>query len=137
MTLVCPLPTKRSCVHRVAEGPIAAMSIEITTTHTSQYPDPICFAAGEAVQVGRSDPQYPGWLWCRASSGKEGWVHHSFLAAQQGTTTSTHAYTARELTVAGGERGTLIRDLDGWVYVRLETGEEGWVPQSHTRPVAD
>ena len=107
------------------------MSIEVTTPYTAQYPDPICFDADAVVQVGRGDPECPGWFWCRAPSGKEGWVHHSFLAGSAGTTTSIRAYTARELTVAGGERGTLIRSLDGWVYIRLDGGGEGWIPQSH------
>jgi hypothetical protein len=111
------------------------MSIEVTTAYTSQYPDPICFEAGATVEVGRSEADWPGWFWCRVQTGKEGWVHQSFLAASAGTTTSTHAYTARELTVAVGERGTLIRDLDGWVYIRLDSGDEGWIPRSHAMPI--
>jgi SH3-like domain-containing protein len=107
------------------------MFVEVTTAYTAQYPDPICFDAGVEVEVGRCDPESPGWFWCRAPSGKEGWVHHSFLAASAGTTTSLRAYTARELTVAVGERGTLIRSLDGWLYIRLDAGGEGWIPQSY------
>jgi SH3-like domain-containing protein len=109
------------------------MAIEVITAYTSQYSDPICFDAGVAVQVGRSDPEYPGWFWCRARSGKEGWVHHSFLAASEGTTTSVRAYSARELTVIGGERGALIQLLDGWAHIRLENGDEGWIPDSHVQ----
>ena len=107
------------------------MFVEVIKAYTSQYPDPICFDAGAVVQVEREDPECPGWFWCRAPSGKTGWVHRTFLAACAGTTTSVHAYSARELTVAGGERGTLIRSLDGWACIRLGTGAEGWIPQSH------
>jgi SH3-like domain-containing protein len=112
------------------------MSVEITKAYTSQYPDPICFEAGVPVQVGRGDAEFPGWFWCRAQSGREGWVHHSFLAATAGTTTSLRAYSARELTVAVGERGTLIHSLDGWAYIRLDGGAEGWVPEGHIRVTA-
>ena len=104
---------------------------EVTKAYTAQYPDPIRFGAGETVQVERGDPEYPGWFWCRAASGKEGWVHRSFLAGCDGKTTSVRAYSARELTVAGGEQGALLQRLEGWVCVRLDTGEEGWMPESH------
>ena len=109
------------------------MQVTITRAYTSQYSDPICFEANVAVEVERADSEYPGWFWCRAPSGREGWVHRSFLAAGAGTTTSVRAYSARELKVKGGERGTLIEQLDGWVCIRLETGDEGWVPESHVR----
>lgn len=108
-----------------------AMLVTVTKTYTAQYSDPICFDAGETVQVERGDAEYPGWYWCRAASGREGWVHRSFLAACEGTTTSVRAYSATELTVAGGERGALLQLLDGWACVRLDTGEVGWIPESH------
>jgi len=107
------------------------MIVAVTRAYAAQYPDPICFDAGETVQVERGDPEYPGWFWCRAASGAEGWVHASFLLATAGTTTSVRAYSARELTVAEGERGTLLHLLDGWVCVRLDKGDEGWIPETH------
>jgi SH3-like domain-containing protein len=109
------------------------MSIEIIKPYTSQYPDPICFEANVEVQVQRGDPEFPGWFWCRAESGREGWVHHSFLAASTGITRSTRAYSASELTVTGGERGVLIQLLDGWMYIQLADGNEGWIPERHVR----
>ena len=104
--------------------------VTVTKAYTAQYSDPICFEANETLQVERGDAEYPGWFWCRAASGKEGWVHRSFLAASAGTTTSLRSYSARELTVAEGERAALLESLDGWACLRLETGEEGWIPES-------
>jgi len=112
------------------------MLITIIKPYTAQYPDPISFDAGATVHVEREDPEYPGWFWCRASSGKAGWVHRSFLADCRDTTTGSRAYSARELTVAGGESGTAIHRLDGWVYVRLATGPEGWLPEDNVRLAA-
>jgi len=109
------------------------MTIEVIKAYTSQYLDPISFDAGAVVQVERDDPDYPGWFWCRTPSGKTGWVHRTFLAACAGPTTSIRAYSAKELTVLGGERGTLIHSLDGWTYIRLDTGAEGWLPQTHVQ----
>jgi hypothetical protein len=113
------------------------MRVEVIAAHTSQYPEPICFAVGEPIQVGRGDPNFPGWFWCRTAAGSAGWVHQSFLAESDlhgGSTTSVAAYSARELTVSGGERGTLLRQLDGWAWLRLDGGEEGWIPMSCFAP---
>ena len=111
--------------------------ITVTKACTSQYSDPICFEANATIEVQRADSEYPGWFWCRAPSGREGWVHRSFLAGSTGMTTSVRAYSARELNVKGGERGALIEQLDGWVCIRIDTGEEGWVPESHVRLTAE
>jgi hypothetical protein len=109
--------------------------IEVTQAYRAQFSDPISFAAGETVEVGKADTEFPEWLWCRSSSGKEGWVHRSFLADLTGSTTGTQDYSARELSVTGGERGMTLESLGGWVYVQLESGEKGWLPQSHVRTI--
>lgn len=107
------------------------MSITVAKAYTSQYPDPISFDASAVVLVVREDPEFAGWFWCREPSGKEGWVHRSFLSACSGTTTSSHAYSARELTVVEGECGTILQSLDGWAFVRMDSGDEGWIPLTH------
>jgi SH3-like domain-containing protein len=109
------------------------MLVEIVTPYIAQYPDAIRFAAGERVQVGRDDPEFPGWFWCGSQAGGEGWVHQSFLDGIAGEVIAVEDYSADELTVAEGECGTLIRRLDAWACVRLESGEQGWVPESHLR----
>lgn len=107
-----------------------SVQIRIAQPHTSSYPDPIEFPVGGAVQVEREDAEFPGWYWCRVESGKEGWVHRSYLAeTTPGETVAVRDYSARELTVAGGETGDLVESLDGWILVRLESGEVGWVPE--------
>lgn len=108
------------------------MIIEVLKAYTARYPDPIFFDAGVAVQVAHGDQEFPGWFWCQAS-GKEGWVHGAFLSSSTGTATSIRAYSAGELTVGCGQRGTPLQSLDGWACIRLDAGEEGWIPMSHLR----
>ena len=109
------------------------MCVEVIKAYKAQYDDPISFQAGATIEVLRGDSEFPGWFWCRAPSGKEGWVHESFLDNISGTAKSTRPYSARELTVKDGARGRLTKSLDGWVHIRLDSGEEGWLPQSHVR----
>ena len=82
------------------------MLVEVIKAYEAQYKDPISFERGVTVQVLREDSEFPHWFWCRAPSGKEGWVHRSFLAEAAATTKSTRPYSARELTVNGDESGT-------------------------------
>lgn len=106
--------------------------------YKARYKDPISFERGVIVQVLRSDSEFPNWFWCRAPSGKEGWVHQSFLADTAATTKTTRPYSARELTVNGGELGTRIESLDGWTYIRLDPGEKRLAtpdPSPGKRPV--
>lgn len=107
------------------------MNIEVIGAHTSLHHDPIRFEIAENLTVEREDPDNPGWFWCYAASGKEGWVHGSFLSSHSGNATGVRPYDGRELTVFGGERGTVIEDRDGWTLVRLTGGDVGWLPVSH------
>jgi len=112
------------------------MHIEVAKAYAPKHSDPIGFDPGVRVSVEHEDAEYPGWFWCRVSSGKEGWVHRSYLSALAGTTTSIAAYSAGELTVCRGERGKVVRSVDGWALVRLDSGEEGWLPARHIRPTS-
>lgn len=109
------------------------MQAEIITPYTSQYPDAIRFAAGETVQVGRGDEEFPGWYWCHTPAGGEGWVHRSFLDGIVGEAIAVADYSADELSVREGQRGEFIHRLDGWACLRLDSGEQGWIPESHLR----
>jgi len=97
--------------------------------YAAQYADPIALRRGEIVQVRRADAEFVEWLWCRGPDGKEGWVHRSFLSESSGRATAISDYSAKELTASEGERGRLLKVLDGWALVELEGSGVGWVPE--------
>ena len=53
--------------------------------YTAQYADPIAFRAGETVEVGHADSEFPEWFWCRGPDAKEG--YSSFLSRTTGRVT--------------------------------------------------
>ena len=55
----------------------------VHAAYTAQYADPIAFRAGERVEVGHADAEFPEWFWCRRPDAKEGWVHCSFLSSRR------------------------------------------------------
>jgi SH3-like domain-containing protein len=100
----------------------------VREAYTAQYSDPIALRRGDAVQVQRADAEFTEWLWCLGPDEKEGWVHHSFLSQSSGRAVAICDYSAKELTVAVGERGRMIRALDGWAFVEVDGSRVGWVP---------
>lgn len=107
-------------------------SARIIREYRIQYTDPLCVVAGEKVAVGREDNEFPGWKWCRASSGHEGWVPVELLSDATATeTTVLRDYSSRELAVQPGEQVTIEDGRHEWLLVRNTRGERGWIPASH------
>ena len=107
-------------------------SARIIREYRIQYRDPLCVVAGENVTVGREDDEFPGWKWCTASSGCEGWVPVELLAdAAAKETAVLRDYSSRELAVQLGEEVTVEDARHEWLLVRNIRGELGWIPASH------
>jgi uncharacterized protein YgiM (DUF1202 family) len=88
--------------------------------------------AGEHMSIGREDDEFPGWKWCRASSGLEGWVPVELLSDASATETAVLCdYSSRELAVKPGEEVTVEDSRHEWLLVRNKQGERGWIPASH------
>jgi uncharacterized protein YgiM (DUF1202 family) len=104
--------------------------IRIKLEYTVQYVNPIRVAAGDTVIVGREDNEFPGWKWCKASDGREGWIPVEFLSEEGKETTVLHDYSARELAVTPGEEVIIEDARHDWLLVRNEKGERGWIPAS-------
>lgn len=110
------------------------MRCVVVAAHKSNYPDPISFESGERVTLGRTDDEYPGWIWTSLTSGNAGWAPESTLRRDGKTTAvTTVAYSARELDTREGEEVVSLRELKGWLWVRNDAGAEGWIPQKTVR----
>jgi uncharacterized protein YgiM (DUF1202 family) len=108
----------------------------IIREYTPQYPDSLYVVSGESVSVGREDHEFPGWKWCRASSGREGWVPVELLLDATAAETAVICdYSSRELAVQTGEEVTVEEARHEWLLVRNNRGERGWIPASHSEPL--
>jgi hypothetical protein len=106
----------------------------IAQDYSPQYPDPITVRADERVQVGRDDPEFPGWRWCTAPDGRQGWVPEELLEGDGATATMRRDYTARELDVRAGAEVHLGEAMHGWVWATPKDGRSGWIPMSCLEP---
>jgi SH3-like domain-containing protein len=102
------------------------------------YPHPVTFAPGDRLEVGRTDTTWPGWVWVRTGDGREGWAPESALERQSDGLhgRAKEAYTARELSMKKGDELESQRELNGWLWVRNQRGEEGWVPAFNLKPLS-
>jgi SH3-like domain-containing protein len=103
----------------------------ITQKYKVQYPDPIQVKAGESVEVARADEDSPGWYWCRAADGREGWMPWELLSSQRSPAVVLQDYSAKELAVQPGDEVEVQEVRHDWVLVKNAEGELGWVPKSH------
>ena len=77
--------------------------VRVKLEYKPQYRNPVRVAAGERVTVGREDNEFPGWRWCKASDGREGWIPTELLSAEDAEAIVTDDYSASELAVISGE----------------------------------
>ncbi len=108
----------------------------VTRQYKATYTDPIRLRQGERVTLGRIDTEYPGWRWCMAQDGREGWVPMVLLGPERdGTALALVDYDAIELSVEPGDALLIHRRLDGWLWVSNSRNETGWIPDTHAEPV--
>lgn len=100
----------------------------VVRDHTPTYTDPIVVRAGDRLRVGREDDEHPGWAWCTAPDGGEGWTPLAILSREGAEAVADRDYSAAELEVRGGRRVEVLEELSGWLRVRDADGHEGWVP---------
>ena len=101
----------------------------VRETYVVQYEDPIKVAAGAFVTVSHRDEQFTHWLWCRAADGREGWVHETVLSScEPGAASLLESYEATELPVQAGDPVQILKEFDGYAWVRRGDGRHGWVP---------
>jgi SH3 domain len=99
------------------------------TAHEIPRRPPIQVVAGQQVQVGDRDSQWPEFVYVTTTDGS-GWVPARHLSAPSGTAVVVTGYDTTELATRTGELlDVLDEDLrSGWLWCRSAAGEQGWVP---------
>ena len=101
--------------------------------YRTKYRDPLRFARGATVQVGRRDEEWPEFLWATDAGGRSGWVHQRWLDGERGPATALRDYSARELDAAAGEPVRLLEEAGGWWWCENLQGAQGWLPARDLR----
>ena len=96
--------------------------IRVREGWTASYDPALAVRAGETLEVGRRDDEWPGWAWCVAR-GLGGWLPLEIV----GDGHALGDFDTREMTVAEGDLVEPGEGRAGWTWCRAG-GREGWVP---------
>jgi hypothetical protein len=100
------------------------MHARLKRNYRTRYRNPIAVKAGETVELGVRDVDWPEFIWATDTRGRSGWVHQSFLDGN----VAVRDYDARELDANAGDSVRLSEPAGGWWWVENEIGEFGWLP---------
>ena len=107
-----------------------------TSSHSIPERSPIQVVAGQRVQAGRRDTQWPESVFVITGDGA-GWVPGRCLDTSSDPAVVLAGYDTTELATTAGKELTLVErdDPSGWAWVRNAAGQEGWVPLHTVAPV--
>lgn len=93
--------------------------------------------AGDLVRCGRTDAEWPGWVWCGKDGSPGGWLPEKVLEClpDHPEARIVADFDTRELTVAAGAVLAVLATELGWHLCRADNGETGWVPERNTAPI--
>ena len=116
-----------------AEESQSVRTAVVVADYTTPYNDPIVLHEDEPVTTGKTDDEWPGWIWCTSIENKSGWVPENVIANDGNLSRAARDYTARELNVRVGDKLTIIEEESGWYWCRTQSGNLGWVPVKNVR----
>ena len=56
--------------------------LRVVERHDASFPYSMVVKEGDEVEVGREDPEMPGWLWCTNAEGISGWVPDVYIRVE-------------------------------------------------------
>jgi hypothetical protein len=107
--------------------------LTVVKPHRASFDYNVTFSRGDRVEVGREDPEMPGWFWCRDGRGVHSWVPEEYLERRGDSGVITEPYDTLELTVEHGETLEYITEVKHWTLCKAGDDRVGWVPTANLR----
>ena len=98
----------------------------------TNYPNPILLEQNDIVEIidkQNDNPKWENWIFCKKKD-KLGWVPTQIInRIEKQKAIVKENYSAKELNINVGEKVKIIKELNGWGWVKRElNNEEGWFP---------
>ncbi|OGD54572.1 hypothetical protein A3K81_00850 [Candidatus Bathyarchaeota archaeon RBG_13_60_20] len=107
--------------------------LTVVKPHIASFDYSVPFSRGDRVEVGREDPEMPGWYWCKDRRGVHSWVPEEYLERRGDDGVITEAYDTQELNVEAGETLGYVTEVRHWTLCTARDGRVGWVPTANLR----
>ena len=111
------------------------MEIQVKKPYKTEFINPLHLKKGDEVVLGEEEKkeQWKGWIWATFNN-ISGWIPKPIvknISDNRGVILDN--YSAKELDVDVGDRIYILKELNGWFWVRhSKTNEEGWIPKEIT-----
>ena len=103
-------------------------SHRVTEAHRPEPGARLSVRAGDLLAFERRETEWPGWIWCTDSAGRQAWVPERWVEIKGAQCRMRRAYDSRELSVRPGDQVEVLETESGWARVRTRPDEVGWVP---------
>jgi len=113
--------------------PLSRVVLTVVKPHRASFDYSVAFSRGDRVEVGREDPEMPGWYWSRDARGVYSWVPEEYLERHGDEGVITEAYDTLELTVEPGQLLEYVTEVKYWTLCRAGGGKVGWVPTANLK----
>jgi hypothetical protein len=111
------------------KSPSMAIRYKVSADYTVIDRAPLTLAAGDTVKVGRTDADWPGWVWVTAADGRGSYVPVDILDLHADPTARVlQPFAAHDLSVKARELVHSLRHVKGWHWCQNSQGMEGWLP---------
>lgn len=104
---------------------------KVKSAYKAVYTNPIVLNKGDKVTLGREEEseKWKGWIWAETDDNK-GWIPKQIVdSAGESKGIITAFYTAKELNAEAGDEVEIIKELNGWAWVKnISSHSEGWLP---------
>jgi hypothetical protein len=103
--------------------------VRVSAAYRAQYDEPLTLRAGEILDLGTTDSEFDGWVWCKNHHG--GWIPGSLIEYDGIFPVAADDYSAVELSARLGEILEVLREEQGWLWCENLRGESGWIPKKN------
>ena len=101
-----------------------------TAAHKRSFDRAPRVRADESVRRVRQEEKNPGWFFGVAPGGLEGYFPSRWFEVDSSglTARALRDYDAMELTIEADVAVECLAEESGWLLVRTDDGQEGWIP---------
>lgn len=93
--------------------------------------------AGQEVTTGPADREWPGWIWVKDSSGRNGYVPAEILEPLgEDRWAILDNFDPTILKVRRGDSILSLKEIHGWHWCRNDNSAEGWVAGYLLKPTS-
>jgi len=113
-------------------GFVTGRLAQLMEDYAAPYSDAPVFNAGDIVACGKTDPEWPGWIWCVSADGRSAWVPVRIIERTDNSPAGRilESYEATGLTAKAGETLVIMAIESGWALAENVPGRRGWIPES-------